>query len=66
MAEQIKDLIEKINQEGIKAAEEKARQVEEAAKQKADEILAKAKLEAERIIAEAAKRSAVKKIKLKL
>jgi V/A-type H+-transporting ATPase subunit E len=46
MAEEIRDLIEKINQEGIKAAEEKAQKIEAAAKQRADEILAQAKLEA--------------------
>jgi V/A-type H+/Na+-transporting ATPase subunit E len=53
MAEEIRDLIEKINQEGIKAAEEKAHNIEAAAKQRADDILAKARLEAEEIIAAA-------------
>ena len=53
MAEEIRDLIEKINQEGIKVAEEKAQQIEGAAKEKADEMLARAKLEAEKIIASA-------------
>jgi V/A-type H+-transporting ATPase subunit E len=53
MAEEIRDLIEKINQEGIKAAEEKAQNIEAAAKQRADDILAKAKLEAEEMIAAA-------------
>jgi vacuolar-type H+-ATPase subunit E/Vma4 len=48
MAEEIRDLIEKINQEGIKAAEEKAQNIEAAAKQRADDILAQAKLEAGR------------------
>jgi phosphopantetheinyl transferase (holo-ACP synthase) len=38
MAEEIRDLIEKINQEGIKAAEEKAQKIEAAAKQRADGI----------------------------
>lgn len=56
MAEEIRDLIEKINQEGIKAAEEKAYQIESAAKQKADQLLEKAKLEAERMLAEARKK----------
>jgi V/A-type H+-transporting ATPase subunit E len=51
MAEEIRDLIEKINQEGIKAAEEKAQNIEAAAKQRADDILAQAKLEAEEMIA---------------
>jgi V/A-type H+-transporting ATPase subunit E len=53
MAEEIRDLIEKINQEGIKAAEEKAQNIEAAAKQRADDILAQAKLEAKEIIAAA-------------
>jgi vacuolar-type H+-ATPase subunit E/Vma4 len=56
MAEDIRDLIEKINQEGIKAAEEKAQIIEEAAKQRADEILAQAQLEAEEMIAAAKER----------
>ena len=53
MAEEIRDLIEKINQEGIKAAEEKAQYIEAAAKQRADDILAQARLEAEEMIAAA-------------
>jgi V/A-type H+-transporting ATPase subunit E len=53
MAEEIRDLIEKINQEGIKAAEEKAQNIEAAAKQRADDILAQAMLEAEEMIAAA-------------
>ena len=51
MAEEIRDLIEKINQEGIKAAEEKAQNIEAAAKQRADDILAQARLEAGEMIA---------------
>ena len=51
MAEEIRDLIEKINQEGIKAAEEKAQNIEAAAKQRADDILARARLEAGEMIA---------------
>jgi V/A-type H+-transporting ATPase subunit E len=50
MAEEIRDLIEKINQEGIRAAEEKAQNIEAAAKQRADDILAQARLEAEEMI----------------
>src|SRR5512139_2889967 len=50
MAEEIRDLIEKINQEGIRAAEEKAQNIEAAAQQRADEILAQAKLEGEEMI----------------
>jgi len=53
MAEEIRDLIEKINQEGIKAAEEKAQNIEAAAKQRADDILSQAMLEAEEMIAAA-------------
>jgi len=53
MAEEIRDLIEKINQEGIKAAEEKAQNIEAAAKQRADDMLAQAGLEAEEMIAAA-------------
>jgi len=53
MAEDIKGLIEKINQEGIQAAEGKARQIEAAANQQADTIIAKAKSEAKKIIDDA-------------
>ncbi|MCK9593848.1 MAG: hypothetical protein M0Q91_17750 [Methanoregula sp.] len=56
MAEEIRDLIEKINQEGIKAAEEKAQNIETAARQRADDILARAKHEAEEMIAAAKER----------
>ena len=40
MAEEIRDLIEKINQEGIRAAEEKAQNIQAVAKTRADEIVA--------------------------
>jgi len=53
MAEEIRDLIEKINQEGIRAAEEKAQNIEAAAKQRADDILAQARHEAGEMIAAA-------------
>ena len=53
MAEEIRDLIEKINQEGIKVAEEKAQNIETLAKQQADAMLARARLEAEEMIAAA-------------
>jgi V/A-type H+-transporting ATPase subunit E len=53
MAEEIRDLIEKINQEGIRAAEEKARNIEAAANQRADEILSRARQEAEEMVAAA-------------
>ena len=52
MTEQIKDLIEKIKQEGIKAAEEKAKKIEEQAKKEAEEIILKAKENANKITAE--------------
>jgi vacuolar-type H+-ATPase subunit E/Vma4 len=53
MAEEVRDLIEKINLEGIKAAEEKAQKIEAAAKQRADDMLAQAKRETEEMIAAA-------------
>lgn len=53
MAEEIRDLIEKINEEGIRAAEIKSQTIESAAKQRADEILAKARSEAEEMTAAA-------------
>jgi V/A-type H+-transporting ATPase subunit E len=53
MAEEIRDLIEKINQEGIRAAEEKAHTIEAAAQLRADEILAQARRESEEMIAAA-------------
>lgn len=56
MADEIRDLIEKINEEGIRAAEEKGREIEAAARARADEILEKARLEAERMVAAAHER----------
>jgi V/A-type H+/Na+-transporting ATPase subunit E len=53
MAEEIRDLIEKINQDGIRAAEEKAREIEAAARQQAGEILDRARHEAENVLAAA-------------
>jgi len=53
MAEDIKALIEKIQQEGVQAAQDKAREIETAAKLKAHELIERAKLDAEKIIAEA-------------
>lgn len=53
MAQEIKDLIEKINQEGIQSAQKKAREIEDKARQEADEILKNAKRESERLITEA-------------
>lgn len=56
MAEEIKNLIEKINQEGIEAAEAKKREIENQAKLQAEEILAKAKKDAAQLISEAEER----------
>jgi V/A-type H+-transporting ATPase subunit E len=53
MAGDIRDLIEKIQQEGIGAAEKKAKAIEEEAKRQADDILSKAEKEAQDIIARA-------------
>ncbi len=52
MAEDIKGLIEKIQREGIQAAENKARQIEEDAHKASDEIVLRAKKEAQRLISE--------------
>ena len=53
MSEEIKNLIEKIQQDGIRVAEEKAREIEAQAQEKAEEILRKARLESEKIISQA-------------
>ena len=53
MAEEIQSLIEKIQQDGIKVAEEKAREIEDQAKKEADLILKNARVEAERLLSEA-------------
>ncbi|MBL7084791.1 MAG: hypothetical protein ISS43_01625 [Candidatus Omnitrophica bacterium] len=53
MAEDIKGLIEKIQQEGIKAGEDKARDIESQAKRRAQDIVEKAEKQAEQIVAEA-------------
>jgi len=57
MAEEIKDLIAKIQKEGIQAAEDKAKEIELKAKQQAEELMKKARAEAEHIIAEANEQS---------
>jgi len=56
MPEEIRDLIEKINQDGIKAAEEKAQKIEALARQRADDILDQARREAEKMVAAAHER----------
>jgi len=53
MAEDLKGLIEKIHEEGVKAAEDKAKEIEGAAEQKARAIVDKAEKKAEKLIAEA-------------
>jgi vacuolar-type H+-ATPase subunit E/Vma4 len=56
MPEEIRDLIEKINQEGIRAAEEKAKTIEEEARQRSDAILSRARAEADAMISAAKER----------
>lgn len=51
--EEIKELITKIQQEGIKIAQDKAQRIEEETKKAAADILHKAKTEADKIIKEA-------------
>jgi len=53
MTEDLQGLIEKINQEGVKAGEEKAQEIEAGAKRQAEQIIGKAKKEAEKILAKA-------------
>ena len=53
MSEDIKNLIEKIQQEGIQVAEEKAQEIEAEAKKQAKEIIEKAQREAEALLARA-------------
>ena len=53
MAEELKELIEKIQAEGIKAAEEKAALIEAEARRRAEDLVRKAEKEAIRIEAEA-------------
>jgi V/A-type H+/Na+-transporting ATPase subunit E len=53
MADQIKELIEKIQTEGVQAAQSKAQEIENEAKEKADWILQKANAQAKKIIEDA-------------
>ena len=57
MAEELKDLIEKIQTEGIKAAEEKAQAIRKEAEDRSAAIIAKAKQDAERLVADARDRA---------
>ncbi|MCX5704879.1 MAG: V-type ATP synthase subunit E family protein [Candidatus Omnitrophica bacterium] len=50
MPDDIQGLIEKINQEGVLAAEEKARQIIQQAERKADSLIAKAQAQAQSLI----------------
>lgn len=58
MAEELKDLIAKIQHDGVVVAQEKAREIENEARQEADSILSKAKSDAGKIIVEAKERVA--------
>jgi V/A-type H+-transporting ATPase subunit E len=53
MADQIKELIDKIQQEGVEAAQAQAEQITQSAQAKAQEIIAKAKKDADKLILEA-------------
>ncbi len=53
MAEEIKELIEKIRSEGVKAGLDKAKTIEEDARKRARKIVTDAEAEAERILSEA-------------
>lgn len=53
MTEELKGLIEKIREEGVKIAEDKAREIELEAKKQAGAIVEKAKREATRLVSEA-------------
>ena len=59
MAEDIQDLIDKIHQDGIKAAEMKAQVIEDEAKRRADAILSQAKRDAEKMLSDAKERIAL-------
>ena len=53
MAEEIKDLIDRIQQEGVIAAEKQAAQIKAEADSRAQKIIAEAKIQAEKIIEQA-------------
>jgi V/A-type H+/Na+-transporting ATPase subunit E len=63
MPEEIRDLIEKINQEGIKAAGEKANSIEAEAQKKADAIISQARIEADRILSDAKDRISLEDVR---
>jgi len=53
MPQNLKDLLEKINQEGVKLGEEKAKAIESKAKNDAERMLENARIQAKKIIEEA-------------
>lgn len=53
MAEDLKSLIEKIQEEGVQAGQRKAKEIDERARQEARQILEKARAEAKKLLAEA-------------
>jgi V/A-type H+-transporting ATPase subunit E len=53
MADQIKELIEKINQEGVQQAQQRANQIEQEAQAKAEAIIQKANSQAKELIEDA-------------
>jgi V/A-type H+/Na+-transporting ATPase subunit E len=53
MAEELKELIAKIQEEGVRAAQDKAAAIEDEARRRADEKIRNAEAEAERIVADA-------------
>jgi V/A-type H+-transporting ATPase subunit E len=62
MAQEIKDLIAKIQAEGIKLAEDKARQIQAQAQANAEKIIADAQANAKKIIVEAGEQIAKSKL----
>ncbi|MBN2453223.1 MAG: hypothetical protein JXB40_03040 [Candidatus Omnitrophica bacterium] len=53
MAEELKELIEKIQRDGVKAGEDKAKEIEASAGKRAEEIVKNAEMEAARMLADA-------------
>lgn len=53
MSENLKELLEKINQDGIKSGEEKARLIEDKAKKDAEKIIENARVQADKIMQDA-------------
>ncbi len=58
MAEELKNLIEKIQEEAVKASEDKAKVIEDEARKRAAQIVERAKREGEKIISDAKERAA--------